>query len=68
MMTERPSCDNYMRMPLSEEVLEHIRAAREVPRTGQRAGRRRRRPVLVSLSTGIEKFVMVGEAPCALED
>jgi predicted anti-sigma-YlaC factor YlaD len=26
MMTKRPSCDDYMRMPLSEEVLEHIRS------------------------------------------
>jgi hypothetical protein len=26
MMTERPSCDEYMRMPISEEVIEHIRS------------------------------------------
>jgi predicted anti-sigma-YlaC factor YlaD len=26
MTTERPSCDDYMRMPLSEAVIEHIKA------------------------------------------
>jgi predicted anti-sigma-YlaC factor YlaD len=26
MSTEYPSCDDYLRMPLSEEVLEHIRS------------------------------------------
>jgi hypothetical protein len=23
-ISERPSCDDYMRMPISEEVIEHI--------------------------------------------
>jgi predicted anti-sigma-YlaC factor YlaD len=26
MKTERPSCDDYMRMPVSEEVRDHIRS------------------------------------------
>jgi hypothetical protein len=26
MMTKRPSCDDYMRMPLSEAIVEHVRS------------------------------------------
>ena len=32
MKNKRPSCDDYMRMPLSQEVIDHIRSCEDCPR------------------------------------